>query len=117
MTPSAYRFEFDESVELAEAEMTLHLAMIALEGLFGRAAVRLDARYRLDEAAGAIVVDASTSVGAALVRVFTTLLTREFGDEAFDVRQVLGGEPGAADAPTDPGARPPAGLTTGGRVA
>ena len=88
MPATAYRFEIDPSVALAEAEMSLHLAMIALEGLFGGAAVRLDARYRLDEAARAVVVDGSTPVGGSLVRVFATLLAREFGDDGFSVRRV-----------------------------
>ena len=85
MAKVIYRFEFEPAVPLAEAEMSLHLAMIALEGLFGRAGVRLEARYRLDEAGRAIVVDGSTQVGESLVRVFAALLIREFGDDSFSV--------------------------------
>lgn len=88
MPPTVYRFEIEKSVPLAEAEMSLHLAMIALEGLFSAAGLRLDARYSLDEPGRAIVVDGSTPVGASLVKVFTTLLTREFGEECFAVRRV-----------------------------
>jgi hypothetical protein len=91
-TPRAtYRFELGPSVPAAEAEMSLRLAMIALEGLYGPAGVRLDARYAVDPAAGAIAVDASTDVGASLVRVFATLLAREFGDDAFAVARVDAG--------------------------
>jgi hypothetical protein len=88
MTQPAYRFEFGPTVPTVEAEMSLHLALIAVEGLFGRPAVRLDARYRLLEPERAIAVDCSSPVGAALVRVFTALLIKEFGDNAFDVRRV-----------------------------
>jgi hypothetical protein len=88
-----YRLEFEAAVPLAEAEMSLHLAMIALEGLFGRASVRLDARYRLDEAGRAIVVDGSTQVGESLVRVFAALLIREFGDDSFVVRRASASTP------------------------
>lgn len=35
-----------------------------------------------------ISVDGSTEVGAALVKVFTRLLVREFGEMAFEVRRV-----------------------------
>jgi hypothetical protein len=87
MPQAPYRFEIDASVPLAEAEMSLQLAMIALEGIYGQAGVRLDARYDVDEAGRALVVDASTDVGAALVRVFTTLMIREFGDDAFNVQR------------------------------
>lgn len=88
MTTDVFRFEFEPSVQLAEAEMSLHLAMYAVEGLFGEARVRLDASYQLDDARRAITVDGSTEVGAAIVKVFTRLLGREFGEDAFCVRRV-----------------------------
>lgn len=82
MSQTMYRFEIDQSVPITDAEQSLHLAMIALEGIYGPAGVRLDARYHLDEGGRAIVVDGSTAVGSSLVRVFSTLLTKEFGDDA-----------------------------------
>jgi len=96
-----YRFEMDESVLLSEVEMTLHLAMLAVEGLHGQASVRLEGRYRLDEPGRALLVDASTEVGKSLVRVFTGLLIRELGEDAFSVRRVSDPEP-----PCSPGAEP-----------
>jgi hypothetical protein len=95
MSELAYRFEIDPLVPLADAQMSLHLALIALEGLFGPSGVRLDARYRTDEGERAIVIDGSTRVGRALVRVFTTLLSREFGDDRFVVRRLADGGDGA----------------------
>lgn len=88
MNGSVYRFELDTSVPSLEAEMTLHLAMIAVEGLFGQAAVRLDTTYHVDEPRNAIIVDGTTDAGDALVRVFTSFLIREFGEDAFQVRRV-----------------------------
>jgi hypothetical protein len=88
MTVDIFRFEFEPSVPLADAEMSLHLAMYAVEGLFGEARVRLDASYHLDDARRAITVDGGTEVGAAIVKVFTRLLGREFGEDAFCVRRV-----------------------------
>ena len=82
MSQTTYRFEIDQSVPITEAEQSLHLAMIALEGLYGPAGVRLDARYQLDESGRALVVDGSTPVGSSLVKIFTALLLREFGDDA-----------------------------------
>lgn len=87
---TVYRFTFDPQVPLTEAEMSLHLAIIAVEGIYGQAQVRLDARYRLDAPNAAIVVDATTPVGEALVRVFTTLITKEFGEDAFCVCRATG---------------------------
>src|SRR4029453_3995885 len=86
MPKTRYRFEIDESVPLTEAEMSLQFAMIALEGLHGQARVRLEGRYDVEQEARALFVDGSTEVGAALVRVFTALMIREFGDDSFAVR-------------------------------
>ncbi len=88
MTANVFRFEFEPRVSLTEVEMSLHLAMYAVEGLYGEARVRLEASYHLDEPQRAITVDGSTEVGAAAVKVFTRLLGREFGEDAFRVRRV-----------------------------
>ncbi|MEZ6100256.1 MAG: hypothetical protein R3E01_14905 [Pirellulaceae bacterium] len=86
---NTYRFEFQEEVELVDAEMSLHLAMYAVEGLYGAARVRLDVGYHVEEAGRVITVDGSSEVGEAIVRVFANLLLREFGEEAFHVRRVV----------------------------
>ena len=98
MSQPPYRFEIGQAVPLEEAELTLQLSIYALEGLFGNAGVRLDARYDIDEAGRALVVDASTEIGMSLVRVFAALLLREFGDDAFSVRRGGGGAPPAVEA-------------------
>jgi len=87
MTANAFRFEFEPLVSLESAELSLHLAMYAVEGLYGEARVRLDTSYHLDEARRSITVDGGTEVGAAIVKVFTRLLTREFGEDGFRVRR------------------------------
>ncbi|UCC31265.1 MAG: hypothetical protein JSU86_03110 [Phycisphaerales bacterium] len=88
MTTNVFRFEFEQGIPLTEAEMSLHLAMYAVEGLYGEARVRLEASYHLDVPHQAITVDGSTEVGAAIVKVFTRLMGREFGEDGFRVRRV-----------------------------
>jgi len=88
MTTDIYRFELDKTVPLEEAEQSLHLAIIAVQGLFGQARVRLDAGYHLDEPRRVIVVDGTTAVGMSVVRVFTEFLLREFGWDGFEVHRV-----------------------------
>ena len=88
MRTREYRFHFEPRVSLAEAEMSLHLAMFAIEGLIGRARVRLSARYYIDEHDQTIVVNACKSVGRMIARVFTGLLLREFGEDAFSVERI-----------------------------
>jgi hypothetical protein len=87
MPSLAYRFEFDDGVPLAEAEMTLHVAIAAVEGLYGQAKVRMDVAYRVKEDVRQILVDASTSAGGSLAEVFTSLAMREFGEDAVTVRR------------------------------
>ncbi len=58
----------------------------------GHALVRLDASFCLDSRKRTCVVDAATDVGRAIVRIFTSFLTREFGEEALKVERV-GGAP------------------------
>lgn len=87
MVASAFRFEFQPTVSLAEAEMSLHLAIYAVEGLFGEARVRLEANYQINTDKRAFVVNADNEVGLSLVQVYTRLLIREFGEDAFHVRR------------------------------
>ena len=88
MRPSAIQFVFNHRVSLQEAEMSLHLAMFAVEGLIGRVRVCLDAKYHLDESKRAIVIATRRHAGLLIARVFTGLLMREFGEEAFRVKRV-----------------------------
>ncbi len=101
MTLGTYRFELEKGVDQEEAERTLQLAILGAEGLYGPARVRLDAWYRREPARRALVVDATTEVGAAVVRIFTSYLTREFGEESFSVRRLPDPAPsGPVQAPT-----------------
>lgn len=84
----AYRYKFRQDVDLHEAESTLLLSILAAEGLFGAARVRMDAGYAVDGSIRAIVVDASTDVGQAVCSILTAFLQREFGGSAFGVRAV-----------------------------
>jgi len=88
MTSGGYRFLLKPDVPLDEAEMSLQLAILAAEGLFGGARVRMEAGYRLDEPQRGLLVDANTEVGSAVVRIFTAFLTREFGETRFEVRRI-----------------------------
>lgn len=99
MPSEIYRYTFDESVSMSDAESTLQLAILAAESLLGESIVRLDAAYSIDEQRRVCVVDASTEVGRSICRIFTGYLTREFGDHAFQVRPVQGRKPHAVAVP------------------
>ena len=88
MQVDVYRFEFDPRISLAEAEETLHLARFASEGLLSRVRIRLDFAYYVDETRQALLVDGTTKAGHVIVRIFTALALREFGEHGFTVRRV-----------------------------
>ncbi|MBX3387191.1 MAG: hypothetical protein KF768_11520 [Phycisphaeraceae bacterium] len=88
MHTSVFRYQFASGVDPLEAEATLQLAILAVEGLVGEARVRMDVSYLLDAPRSVIVVDGSTPTSDALVRIYTALITREFGAESFRVRRM-----------------------------
>jgi hypothetical protein len=93
MTSEAYRYTLQRGVSLPDAIESLYLAIFSAEGLYGRAQVRLDAGYCFDAEKRALVVDASTPVGRTISQIFTGLLGRQFGEDAFAVEHVSGSEP------------------------
>lgn len=99
MPSEIYRYTFDQSVSMSDAESTLQLAILAAESLLGESIVRLDAAYSIDEQRRVFVVDAGTEVGRSICRIFTGYLTREFGDHAFQVRPVQGRKPNPVAVP------------------
>lgn len=93
----AYRYRFSERVSLRDAENTLLLAVVAAEGIFGQARVRMDGGFIIDPPIRVIVVDAGTLIGQVVAAIFTAFITGEFGIGSFNVRRVeLVGSGGAA---------------------
>ena len=88
MNPPVYRFAFPNLPSLLMAQMTLQLAMVAAEGLFGKTVVCMDVSYYVHAPRNVILIDATTAVGASLVRIYTALLIDELGEDAFTVRRV-----------------------------
>lgn len=88
MDKSAYRYRFGGAIPFQDAVESLLLAVVVAECLFGRSQVRLDASFHIDENNHSCVVDASTAVGRSIARIFTGLLAREFGEDAFEVRRM-----------------------------
>lgn len=93
MNTHVYKFCFDDGVDLDEAELTLHLAIHAAEGLYGEALVRMEAGYRRDETERSLYIDGATEVGQAVVRIFTSFVIKEFGSTAFTVSTVTSDQP------------------------
>ncbi len=89
MAPPQIRFQFAENMPFDEIKVTLELSKLAVEGLFGLARVRLDATHRIDHENQSIVISERREPGRAFVRIFTSLLIREFGEQAFLVERLV----------------------------
>jgi len=88
MRTQLYRYTFTEEVPIDEVEASLLLAILTTESLHGEANVRLDAAHYLDPTKRACVIDAGTSVGRDLNRLFVGFLNREFGTDSFSVERI-----------------------------
>jgi len=88
MTREIYRYSFDSSVDIAEVEASLLLALLATESLHGESQVRLEASHALDSENRTCVINASGSIGRDLNRLFVGFVRREFGENSFSVRLV-----------------------------
>lgn len=87
MGHNRFQYCFHKSVEMAEAEATLLVAMIAVEGLHGSSAVRMHGRYNFEPKQRMCEIDAGSAVGCDLNRIYVGFLQREFGPAAFTVQQ------------------------------
>ena len=84
-TRTIQKFTFKPDVDLAQAEETLLLSIIATEALHGQAAVRLEARYLFSNEKRACVIERRGKVSEDVVRIFTGFLIHEFGEDVFNV--------------------------------
>ena len=80
-----YVFTFQDSVPMVGVEETLLMAVVAAEGIHGRARVRLDAKYTTNAEDRTCAVSAQNDVGQSVAKIFTELLVLEIGEGAFEV--------------------------------
>ncbi len=85
MARDIYEYRFVGTTPMRDVRDTLLLSVIAAEALHGRSEVNLDAKFRLDEKRRICEVGADNPVGQDIAKIFTGLLTKEFGEGAFKV--------------------------------
>jgi len=88
MFAQAYRYRFLSGVDLRRAGELLQVALLAAEGLFGAARVRMDGASVMDMSINVLAVDGSTGVGQAVNAIFASFLLHALGSERVDVRRV-----------------------------
>ena len=84
-----FRFGKGATPEYAEAQMIL--AVVSVECMLGKAAVRIGVRYALNRDKNAMVIESTNEAGEALARVFTGFLIRVFGETSFKVEHLKAG--------------------------
>jgi hypothetical protein len=90
---NTYIYSFRHHVPMDEVEGSLLLAALATESLFGRALMRMEARFRLNTKQRFCSIDGSTDIGRALACIFTGFLSREFGDRGFRLNRLDASRP------------------------
>lgn len=104
---AVYRFEFKDGVPVKEIEETLCWAVLNAESIYGKPKVRLDGSFHFDKEKRVCVIDKTTEVGQHIAQIFTSCISRAFGEEAFKVarlrkkKQFADGEPKAAGGSND----------------
>ena len=66
-----YVYRFRRQIDIDDVQDTLTLSVLGAENLHGRARVRLDGWWRLDRQRRQCSIDASTTVGQDIARLFT----------------------------------------------
>ena len=85
MKAHCYTYAFGSTVSMDEVEDSLMIAAMAVEGLHGRSCLRLETDFALDRSRRECWIQATTEVGRDLARVFTSLLSMQVGEKAFDL--------------------------------
>jgi len=89
MCYTKYTYKFTPEIPMDAVKDSLLLAVMAVEGLKGRARIQLEARFRLERIERSCVINANTVVGDSIARIFTRFLAKEFGEQAFKVERIV----------------------------
>lgn len=92
MGEPAYLYKFPDSIDMTEVEETLLVSVLAVEALHGRTGIQLDAEFSHDPVRRQCSVFAGSRVGQDIARIFTGLLSMEFGESSFTVDQQAGAD-------------------------
>jgi len=88
MIKEVCRYTFRPKVPMKHVEESIILAMFAAEGLHGSPRVRMETSYLLDAKKRACVIDITTDAGRDIARILTGFLSREFGEDAFEIKRL-----------------------------
>ena len=88
MNKTIYHYQVKEGILMSAVKDSLLISIMAVESLYGRSRINLEARFRLEKVNRVCIIDVGTLIGETIARVFTGLLIREFGEQAFKVERM-----------------------------
>ena len=86
-----FNISFDESVIMSEVALTFHLATIAVETLWSVEQLKLECKYEFDPGNGKVRISADGEAARSLILVFVAFISREFGEDAYEMTRERGG--------------------------
>ena len=78
---------FDKRVPMDDVEGTLALALVSTQALHGETRTRLEIKHRFSRKRRTCDIDVTSETGTTFVTIFVGLLTREFGEKAFQIKR------------------------------
>lgn len=87
MCQDQYSFNFSRGIPHKDVEGTFMLALLAVESLHGKEAVRMDCRFKTDFPQRRCLIGAGSQIGCELARIFAGLVTHAFGREEVRIRR------------------------------
>lgn len=87
----AYRYKFAEDVDMVSIEETLLLSLIAVEAIYGRPRVRLEASFKFTKLDRECVISGESELNRILGRIFFEFVSRELGEDRFNLNGAPGG--------------------------
>jgi len=88
MNKTIYQYQIKDGILMDAVKDSLLISIMAVESLFGRSRINLEARFRLEKVNRVCIIDVGTLIGETIARVFTGLLIREFGEQGFKVERM-----------------------------
>ena len=88
MSRTAYRYRFDEDVDLDVVRKVLSDCLNGTAKLLGPGRVRAEAECLVDESIGVVLIGTNSFVGLVLNATFMAVLSARFGESVFNARQV-----------------------------
>ena len=85
MDRSIYRYKLSPKISMIDAWNSLFLSILASESIYGRAEVRTGLRFYLDDEEHTCYFDARSDVGQHTLKVFTGLITEQFGNDSYSI--------------------------------